>query len=210
LGGANGQANKGAKQLPSIQRQDLYLERLKELDAYQLQNLGGYTPIYPPMRKNKTTGNLEVDEQKLNYYKVFLDHAKKFMMDFKVSNNDTVAKPDPSKFKSPKKPEKTAPKQAQSTRMPVSNTSVIGSQSHLDSAIVLKGNINSISPLTMALNDEDAQQDNPQECMIHVDSRGGNQATRHEKRHSQTSLPTESLEEAKTLEVTSHSYLTPA
>jgi len=108
------------------------------------------------MMKNKTTGNLEVDEQKLNYYKTFLDHAKKFMMDFKISNND--AKPDPSKFKSPKKPEKTAaPKQAQSTRMPVSNTSVIGSQSHLDSAIVLKGgNINSISPLRMTQNDEDS------------------------------------------------------
>jgi len=45
--------------------------------------------------------------------------------------------------------------------------------------------------------------------MIHVgDSRSV--ATRHEKRHSQTSLPTESLEEAKTLEATSHSYLTPA
>lgn len=136
------------------------------------------------MRKNKATGNLEVDEQKLSYYKVFLDHAKKFMMDFKVSNNDTAAKPDLSKIKSPKKPEKAAPKQAQSTRLPVSNTSVIGSQSHLDSAIVLKGgNLNSISPLTMVHNDEDSQQDNPQECMIHVDSRG-NQNTRHEKRHS--------------------------
>ncbi len=36
LGGPpNGsQSGKGAKQLPSIQRQDLYLEKLKELDAY--------------------------------------------------------------------------------------------------------------------------------------------------------------------------------
>jgi hypothetical protein len=65
----------------------LYLERLRELDAYQLKNLGGYTPIYPPMRKNQTTGSLEIDEPKLQYYKTFLDHAKKFMMDFKVSNN---------------------------------------------------------------------------------------------------------------------------
>ena len=39
------------------------------------------------MRKNQTTGSLEIDEPKLQYYKTFLDHAKKFMMDFKVSNN---------------------------------------------------------------------------------------------------------------------------
>jgi hypothetical protein len=64
------------------------LERLKELDAFQLLNLGGYTPIYPPMRKSPLTGGLEVDEQRLNYYKTFLDHAKKFMMDFKVSNTN--------------------------------------------------------------------------------------------------------------------------
>ena len=64
------------------------MERLRELDAYQLQNLGGYTPIYPPMRMNPATGTLEVDEPRLTYYKTFLDHAKKFMMDFKVSNSN--------------------------------------------------------------------------------------------------------------------------
>lgn len=58
---------------------------MKELDEYQIQNLGGYTPIYPPMRVG-TNGDLEVDEVKLAYYKTFLDHAKKFMMDFRVSN----------------------------------------------------------------------------------------------------------------------------
>jgi len=84
---------------------------LKELDAYQLRNLGGYTPIYPPMKKDPATGLFEVDEQKLAYYKVFLDHAKKFMMDFRVSNaaaaatlDDAAAKKssivvDPSKVK---------------------------------------------------------------------------------------------------------------
>jgi hypothetical protein len=36
--------------------------------------------------KKTATGGLEVDEARLNYYKTFLDHAKKFMMDFKVSN----------------------------------------------------------------------------------------------------------------------------
>ena len=42
------------------------------------------------MRKHQTTGSLEIDEPKLQYYKTFLDHAKKFMMDFKVagSTND--------------------------------------------------------------------------------------------------------------------------
>ena len=33
---------------------------------------------------------MEIDQEKMNYYKTFLDHAKKFMMDFKVagSTND--------------------------------------------------------------------------------------------------------------------------
>jgi hypothetical protein len=38
------------------------------------------------MKKNPITGVLEVDEARLKYYTTFLDHAKKFMMDFKVSN----------------------------------------------------------------------------------------------------------------------------
>ena len=66
------------------------MERLRELDAYQLQNLGGYTPIYPPMKMNPATGTLEVDEARLAYYKTMLDHAKKFMMDFKVSNTNNT------------------------------------------------------------------------------------------------------------------------
>ena len=66
------------------------MERLRELDAYQLQNLGGYTPIYPPMKMNPSTGTLEVDEARLAYYKTMLDHAKKFMMDFRVSNTNNT------------------------------------------------------------------------------------------------------------------------
>ena len=66
------------------------MERLRELDAYQLQNLGGYTPIYPPMKMNPATGTLEVDEARLAYYKTMLDHAKKFMMDFRVSNTNNA------------------------------------------------------------------------------------------------------------------------
>jgi hypothetical protein len=52
--------------------------------------LGGYTPIYPPVKNNYETGQMEIDQEKMNYYKTFLDHAKKFMMDFKVagSTND--------------------------------------------------------------------------------------------------------------------------
>jgi hypothetical protein len=30
---------------------------------------------------------MEIDQEKMNYYKTFLDHAKKFMMDFKVAGN---------------------------------------------------------------------------------------------------------------------------
>jgi hypothetical protein len=44
------------------------------------------------MKKNGNGGGgLEVDEVRLTYYKTFLDHAKKFMMDFKVSNSEEVA-----------------------------------------------------------------------------------------------------------------------
>ena len=42
------------------------------------------------MKKNPATGILEIDEVKLNYYRMFLDHAKKFMMDFKVSNSGAL------------------------------------------------------------------------------------------------------------------------
>ena len=47
-----------------MQRHDLYLEKLRELDAYQLRNLGGYTPIYPPMKLNEKSGLFEIDEVK--------------------------------------------------------------------------------------------------------------------------------------------------
>jgi hypothetical protein len=40
------------------------------------------------MKLNEQSGIFEVDEPKLCYYRTFLDHAKKFMMDFKVSNNN--------------------------------------------------------------------------------------------------------------------------
>jgi hypothetical protein len=63
---------------------------LKELDAYQLCNLGGYTPIYPPMKTNFETVSLEIDQERMAYYKTFLDHAKKFMMDFKVTGNNNA------------------------------------------------------------------------------------------------------------------------
>jgi hypothetical protein len=39
---------------------------------------------------NPATGKYQIDEQKLAYYKTFLDHAKKFMMDFKVSNSESA------------------------------------------------------------------------------------------------------------------------
>eukprot|EP00347_Sterkiella_histriomuscorum_P018900 403343740 len=70
----------GSKQLQSIQRQDIQQEKLRERDAYELQNLGGYDVLYPPMIENKV-----IDLKKFDYYKLFSDHAKKFMMDFKVS-----------------------------------------------------------------------------------------------------------------------------
>jgi hypothetical protein len=53
---------------------------LKERDAYEIQNLGGYDVLYPPMFYNK-----EIDAKKMEYYRMFSEHAKKFMMDFKVS-----------------------------------------------------------------------------------------------------------------------------
>ncbi len=65
-------------------------------------NLGGYTPIYPPMKKNVISGNLEVDETRLAYYKTFLDHAKKFMMDFKVSSNTNTDDSASTSLKGPK------------------------------------------------------------------------------------------------------------
>lgn len=46
-----------------------------------MEHLGDYDMVFPPM-KNK---NKEIDEEKLQYYKQFSDHAKKYMMDFKVS-----------------------------------------------------------------------------------------------------------------------------
>ena len=42
------------------------------------------------MKMNPATGTLEVDEVRLAYYKTMLDHAKKFMMDFKVSNTNNT------------------------------------------------------------------------------------------------------------------------
>lgn len=37
--------------------------------------------LYPPMMSE----NKEIDNKKLEYYKIFSDHAKKFMMDFNVA-----------------------------------------------------------------------------------------------------------------------------
>jgi hypothetical protein len=42
------------------------------------------------MKMNPATGTLEVDEARLAYYKTMLDHAKKFMMDFRVSNTNNT------------------------------------------------------------------------------------------------------------------------
>ena len=62
----------------------MYLETLKERDAYEIQHLGGYDVVYPPMKNNNT----EIDQEKMAYYKQFMDHAKKFMMDFKVCKQE--------------------------------------------------------------------------------------------------------------------------
>ncbi len=81
----------------------------------------------------------------------------------------------------------------QSSRLPISNTSVIASQVLLEPAS--KPHLNSISPLTMTNNEDYEQEDNPQECMIHVDLRSEEQKL--EKRHSQTHFLVDPLEESK-------------
>ncbi len=50
------------------------------------------------MKPNYETLQLEVDYDKLNYYNRILDHAKKFMMDFKVSSHSNQ-EPSPVKNK---------------------------------------------------------------------------------------------------------------
>lgn len=46
-------AKQGSKQLQSIQRQDVYMDKLRERDLYEMNNLGGYDIIYPPMISNR-------------------------------------------------------------------------------------------------------------------------------------------------------------
>lgn len=57
-------SKQGSKQLQSVQRQDIYYEKLKARDAYELQNLGGFTVLYPPM-----TAEGQIDTLKLEYYR---------------------------------------------------------------------------------------------------------------------------------------------
>ena len=67
----------------------MYVETLRERDRYELEHLGGYDIVYPPMLDK------QVDEEKMGYYKLFIDYSKKFMMDFKVSKGgaeDTIDK----------------------------------------------------------------------------------------------------------------------
>ncbi|CDW90152.1 tubulin-tyrosine ligase family protein [Stylonychia lemnae] len=72
------------KQQHLSQKIDIYLERLRERDNYEFENLGGYRVIYPAYIKDSNM----IDQEKMIKYQQFLDCAKKYTMDIKIAKDE--------------------------------------------------------------------------------------------------------------------------